>query len=51
MDMMDLKIRRESTRLATPAVSLQDLAAKSAINFGIKLQTGLFGTYPSQIVP
>ena len=37
LDVMDLKILHPPTRLATPAVSLQDFAAELAIGFRGKL--------------
>jgi hypothetical protein len=37
LDVMDLKILHAPTRLATPAVSLQDLLAEFVIGFGVKL--------------
>jgi hypothetical protein len=38
LNVMNLEILHASTRLATPAVSLQDFPAKLAISFGIKPQ-------------
>ena len=37
LNVMDLKIFHPPARLATPAVSLQNFAAKLAISFGVKL--------------
>ena len=50
-NVMDLKSLHASTRLATPAVSLQDFTAELAIGFSIKLQARPFRAYPSQIIP
>src|ERR1035437_921939 len=50
LDVMDLKTFHPSARLATPAVSLQDMQAELAISVGIKLQAWSFGTHSSQSV-
>jgi hypothetical protein len=38
LNVMDLKIFHPPTRLATPSISLKDLAAELAISLGIKPQ-------------
>ena len=50
LNVMDLKTLRSPARLATPAITLQDFAAKLAISLGIKLQAWSFGTHSSQSV-
>ena len=46
LNVMDLKTLDASTRLATPAVSVQDFQAALAISLRIKDQPWLFGTHP-----
>jgi len=48
LNVMDLKIFRSPTALATPAVPLQHLTAKLAISLGRKPQTGSFGSNSRQ---
>jgi hypothetical protein len=50
LNVMDLKAFHPPARLATPPISLQDLAAELAIGFWIKPQAGPFGTDASQSV-
>jgi hypothetical protein len=49
-DVMDLKTLDAPTRLATPAVSLQDFAAELAISFRVKPQSWPFRADPSHSV-
>jgi len=49
-NVMDLKILHPPTRLAAPAVSLQDFTAELAISFKIKLQAWMSGMNPGQSV-
>jgi hypothetical protein len=49
-NVMDLKAFDAAARLATPAISLQDLAAESPIGFRIKPQSWSFRAHPSQRV-
>jgi hypothetical protein len=44
LDVMDLKIFRSSTELATPAVSLQNSAAELAISLWVEFQARSFGS-------
>jgi hypothetical protein len=50
LNVMDLKTFHSPARLATPAVALQDFAAKLAIRFRIKPQAGPLGSDPRQSV-
>jgi len=50
LDVMDLKIFHTPTRLAAPAISLQDFVAELAISFKVKLQAWPSGTNPGQSV-
>jgi hypothetical protein len=50
LNVMDLKILHAPARLATPAISLQDLAAELAIIFRTKPQAGPLCTDPLQNV-
>ena len=50
LDVMDLKILHTPTRLAAPAISLQDFTAEPAISFKVKLQPWPAGTNASQSV-
>ena len=50
LDVMDLETLDAPAPLATPAVSLQDFAAKLAISLKVKLQAWSSGTDPSQSV-
>ena len=50
LNVMDLKALHSTTPLATPAVSLQDLAAELAISFKVKLQARSSCTDPSQSI-
>src|SRR6266404_9987394 len=49
-NVVNLKFLHSPTRLATPAISLQDFPAELAISFRVKPQSGLFGTHPGQSV-
>jgi hypothetical protein len=46
-NVMDLKALDAAARLATPTISLQDLAAEPAIGFRIKPQSWSFRAHPS----
>jgi hypothetical protein len=50
LNVMDLKILHAPTRLATPAIPLQDFSAELAITFRVKSQAWSSGTDPSQSV-
>ena len=50
-NVMHLKSLHASTRLAAPAVSLEDFTAELAIGFSIKPQARSLGRYKSHIVP
>src|ERR1700720_195043 len=50
LNVMDLKALKAPARLAAPAVSVQNLAAESAISFSIKSQAWPLGKDPSQSV-
>ena len=50
LNVMDLKTLDAPAPLATPAITLQDFAAKLAISLKVKLQAWSSGTDPSQSV-
>jgi hypothetical protein len=50
LDVMNLKTLDASTRLATPAIWVQDFQVELTISFRIKPQSWLFGTHPRQSV-
>jgi len=50
LDVMNLKTLDAPTRLATPAISVQDFQIELAISFRVKPQSWLFGTHPRQSV-
>ena len=49
-NVMDLKALDAAARLATPAISLQDVAAELAIGFWFKPQSWAFRAHPSHRV-